>query len=209
MLRTVDYYFTCSSPWTYIGHDPFMEVAKRHALKINYKPMPTREVFARTGGLVLSERPRSRQRYRLLELQRWRDRRGMTFNIQPRHFPVDAGPADKVVLALIARDADPDPFMRRVFETLWEEEGNIADAATLETLLNETGHEAEAVLAESHASTIEALYTLNLESAVAADVFGAPSYVRDGEVFWGQDRVELLDDALASGRAAYRADLQA
>ena len=47
----------------------------------------------------------------------------MTFNIQPRHFPVDAGPADKVVLALIARDADPDPFMRRVFETLWEEEG--------------------------------------------------------------------------------------
>ena len=134
----------------------------------------------------------------------------MTFNIQPRHFPVDAGPADKVVLALIARDADPDPFMRRVFETLWGGGKAISPMRRRwRRSFDETGHEAGAVLAESQAATIDALYALNLEGAVAADVFGAPSYVRDGEVFWGQDRVELLDDALASGRAAYRADLQA
>jgi 2-hydroxychromene-2-carboxylate isomerase len=50
----------------------------------------------------------------------------------------------------------------------------------------------------------EALYGLNLENAVATDVFGSPAYVLDGEVFWGQDRLELLEDALASRRAAYQ-----
>jgi 2-hydroxychromene-2-carboxylate isomerase len=49
----------------------------------------------------------------------------------------------------------------------------------------------------------EALYALNLENAVAQDVFGSPAYVLDGEVFWGQDRLELLDDALTSGRPPY------
>jgi 2-hydroxychromene-2-carboxylate isomerase len=52
-------------------------------------------------------------------------------------------------------------------------------------------------------STTEAIYALNLENAVAGDVFGSPAYVLDGEVFWGQDRLELLDDALNSGRAPY------
>ncbi len=205
MSRMIDYYFTCSSPWTYIGHEPFMDVARRHALKVEYKPMPTRDVFARSGGQVLADRPKPRQRYRLIELQRWRDRRGMTFTIEPRHFPVDAGLADRTVIALIARDANPEPFMRRVFETLWEEEGDIADPQLLAALLVQTGHaDADAVLAEAGAKAAEALYALNLDSALAADVFGAPSYVLDGEVFWGQDRVELLADALESGRAAYR-----
>lgn len=203
MTRTITYYFTCSSPWTYIGHEPFLEVVGRHALKVEYRPMSTTAVFARTGGLPLGQRPKQRQRYRLLELQRWRDRRGMTFNIQPRCFPVDPSLADRSVIALITRDRDPDPYLRRVFETVWEEEGDISDAGTLARLLEETGHPAGDVLDEARGNAVEAIYTLNGESAVAADVFGAPSYVLDGEIFWGQDRVELLDDALSSGRAPY------
>ncbi len=204
MTRTITYYFTSSSPWTHIGHEPFLEVVARHALKVEYRPMPVPEVFARTGGLPLGQRPKQRQRYRLLELQRWRDRRGMTFNIQPRFFPVDPGLADRSVIALIARDRDPGAYLRRIFETVWEEEGDISDAGTLAALLDEAGHPAQAVLDEARGNAVEALYKLNADSAVAADVFGAPSYVLDGEVFWGQDRVELLDDALSSGRAPYK-----
>jgi 2-hydroxychromene-2-carboxylate isomerase len=203
MTRTITYYFTSSSPWTYIGHEPFLDVVRRHALKVEYRPMSTTEVFARTGGLPLGQRTKQRQRYRLVELQRWRDRRGMTFNIQPRFFPVDPGFADRSVIALIARDLDPEPYMRRVFEAVWEDERDISDADTLAALLEETGHPAREVLDEARGNAVEALYKLNGESAVTADVFGAPSYVLDGEVFWGQDRVELLDDALSSGRAPY------
>jgi len=71
-------------------------------------------------------------------------------------------------------------------------------------LAEEAGLDAAHLLDLAQGSTTEAIYALNLENAVAADVFGSPAYVLDGEVFWGQDRLDLLADALASGRPAFR-----
>jgi 2-hydroxychromene-2-carboxylate isomerase len=207
MSRSIDYYFTATSPWTYIGHDLFMEIAKRHALKVNYKPAAFGKVFAATGGLPLPERPPVRQRYRLMELQRWRDRRGLTFNIRPRHWPFDVTLLDRAIIAIINRDNDPDLFMRLVFDAIWEEERNLDNPEEVAALLEERGYDAQSILEEARGPGTEAVYLLNLENALAADIFGAPSYVLDGEVFWGQDRLELLDDALSSGRAAYTSSL--
>ncbi len=207
MSRSIDYYFTGSSPWTYIGHDLFMEIAKRFALKVQYKPVNFGRVFSETGGLPLPQRPAVRQRYRLVELQRWRDRRGLTFNIRPKHFPFDVALLDRTIIALINRDRNPDAFMRLAFDAIWEEERDLADPAVIANLLAECGYAPGPVLEEARGPASEAVYLLNIENALAADVFGAPSYVLDGEVFWGQDRLELLEDALSSGRAAYTAAL--
>ena len=205
MSRTVDYYFSLASPWAYIGHAPFMEVARRHGLAVNHKPIPLGRVFAETGGLALPERHPVRQRYRLVELQRWRDRRGLSFSVHPRHWPFDPVTADRAVVAILTGHGDPDAFMRAAFAAIWEEERDLADRAVVAALLAGAGHEADAVLDAVDAPLAEAVYALNLENAVAGEVFGSPAYVLDGEVFWGQDRIELLDDALASGRTAYRA----
>lgn len=205
MSRSIDYYFTASSPWTFIGHDLFMEIAKRHALKVNYKPVLFAKVFAETGGLPLPQRPPVRQRYRLVELQRWRDRRGLTFNIRPKHSPFDVSLLDRTIIAIVNRDKDPDAFMRLAFDAIWEEERDMGNPDEIAALLKECDFDAERVLEDARGSGSEAVYLLNLQNALAADIFGAPSYVLDGEVFWGQDRLELLDDALSSGRAAYTA----
>jgi 2-hydroxychromene-2-carboxylate isomerase len=205
MSRSIDYYFTASSPWTFIGHDLFMEIAKRHALKVNYKPVFFPKVFAETGGLPLPQRPPVRQRYRLVELQRWRDRRGLTFNIRPRHSPFDVSLLDRTIIAIVNRDKDPDAFMRLAFDAIWEEERDMGNPDEIAALLKECDFDAERVLEDARGPGSEAVYLLNLQNALAADIFGAPSYVLDGEVFWGQDRLELLDDALSSGRAAYSA----
>lgn len=205
MSRSIDYYFTASSPWTFIGHDLFMEIAKRHALKVNYKPVSFARVFAETGGLPLPQRPPVRQRYRLVELQRWRDRRGLTFNIRPKHSPFDVSLLDRTIIAIVNRDKDPDAFMRLAFDAIWEEERDMGNPDQIAALLQECDFDAQRVLEDARAPGSEAVYLLNLENALAADIFGAPSYVLDGEVFWGQDRLELLDDALSSGRAAYSA----
>ena len=81
MPRIIDYYFSLVSPWAYIGHAPFMEIARRHGVEVNYKPVFLGRVFAETGGLPLAQRHPARQRYRIVELQRWRERRGLSFNI--------------------------------------------------------------------------------------------------------------------------------
>ena len=105
------------------------------------------------------------------------------------------------MIAIQAAQQDPDPFLRRAFAAVWEEERDLADPVVLAELAEEAGLDSAHLLDLAQGSTTEAIYALNLENAVAADVFGSPAYVLDGEVFWGQDRLDLLDDALASGAA--------
>jgi 2-hydroxychromene-2-carboxylate isomerase len=203
MPRSIDYYFSLVSPWAYIGHAPFMEMARRHELAVNYKPVFLGRVFAETGGLPLAQRHPARQRYRLVELQRWRDRRGLSFNIQPKFWPFDVTLADRFVVAIQAKHRDPDPFLRRAFAAVWEEERNLADPLVIAELAEQTGLDSAALMDMANGSTTEVLYALNLENAVDGGVFGSPAYVLAGEVFWGQDRLDLLDDAFRSGRAPY------
>jgi 2-hydroxychromene-2-carboxylate isomerase len=204
MSRTIDYYFSTVSPWAYIGHDPFMDIARRHGVGVNYKPVFLGRVFAETGGLPLAKRHPARQRYRLVELQRWRDKRGLKFNLKPKHWPFDANLADRFVIAIAAGGKDPDAFLRLAYAAAWEHERDLGDDAVIRELATKAGLDADSVMDIAQGNTTEAFYAINLENAVAADVFGSPSYVLDGEVFWGQDRLELLDDALASGRHPYR-----
>lgn len=86
---------------------------------------------------------------------------------------------------------------------MWEHQLNLADPATLEKLADESGLPGKQLVERSGTDAISAAYEQNRQDALAADVFGSPVYVLDGEVFWGQDRIELLDDALKSGRGAY------
>jgi 2-hydroxychromene-2-carboxylate isomerase len=207
MARSIDYYFSMVSPWAHIGDAPFMDIARRHGLAVNYKPMALGNVFSQTGGLPLNQRHPARQRYRLLELQRWPEKRGLSFNIHPKHWPFDAKLADRFLIAMVAGGRDPDAFMRRAFTGIWNEDRNLGDALVIAELAEAEGLDSTTLLQAAQGDMTEALYALNLENAVKADVFGSPAYVLDGEVFWGQDRLELLDHALTSGRPAYSSNL--
>lgn len=205
MPRSIDYFFSLASPWAYLGHAPFMEIAKRHGASVTYKPVLLGRVFEQTGGLPLPKRHPARQNYRLVELQRWRERRGMPLNLTPKFWPFDPTLADRFVIAATLAHKDPDPFMRRVFAGIWTEERNLADPVVIAEIAEEIGLDSTTLIEAALGDATEALYALNLEKAVEIGVFGAPSYVLDGEVFWGQDRLDLLDEALASGRATYTA----
>ena len=85
MPRQIDYYFSFSSPWAYIGHKAFRDVVAAHGLKVNHKPVVLVDLFSETGGLPLIKRHPVRQRYRMIELQRWRDKRGLNFHFQPKY----------------------------------------------------------------------------------------------------------------------------
>jgi 2-hydroxychromene-2-carboxylate isomerase len=203
MPRQVDYYFSFQSPWAYIGHDAFSQVARTYGLKVNYKPVVLVDLFSETGGLPLMKRHPVRQRYRMVELQRWRDKRGLKFHLQPANWPFNARLADGVVIAAIEAGLDPEPFMRRAFAAVWEDQLKLTDPATLSKLADDSGLPGRQLVERSASEEISAAYERNRQEALAADVFGSPVYVLDGEVFWGQDRIELLADALKSGRAPY------
>lgn len=205
MSRTVDVYFSMVSPWAYLGHAPFERLVEKHALAVSWKPVQLGTLFAETGGLPLGKRAVQRQRYRMVELQRWADKRGRPIRFKPAFWPFDPTLTDGAVLALIAAGDDPVAFIGAGMRAVWEEDRNMADRATLAELLAAAGFDAEAVLIAAETPAVAASYEANRADAFAADVFGSPGYVLDGEVFWGQDRIDMLDEALASGRPPYRA----
>ena len=204
MPRPIDYYFSLLSPWAYIGHRLFMDIAARRDLAVNYKPVVLTDVFAQTGGLPLAKRHAVRQRYRMLELQRWRDKRGLQFTLKPAFWPFDVTLADRFVIAAVVKGIDPGAFLASAFAAVWEGQRNLAEEATLLELAATAQLPAAELVALAQAETTAAAHAQNTSEAIAASAFGSPCFVLDGEVFWGQDRLELLDDALASGRGAYR-----
>lgn len=202
MDRTITYYFTLLSPWAYLGFDVFHAIARAHHAVIAYRPVRLGEVFVATGGLPLAQRPPARQAYRLIELQRWRAARGVPLNLKPAFWPTDINLADKVAIVLINRGFSPEAYLRAVHHAIWVEEADVAQLETLTRLLTPYP-DAAAILAEAASSAIEAIYVANSEEAIAAGVFGAPAYLLDGELFWGQDRLDMLAGALSSGRFSY------
>ena len=107
------------------------------------------------------------------------------------------------MIAAIEAGLDPARFLTRGFAAVWEDQLSLADPATLVKLADESGLPGKALVERSEQEAISAAYEQNRQDALAADVFGSPAYVLDGEVFWGQDRIEFLEDALKSGRAPY------
>lgn len=205
MARNVDVYFSLISPWAHLGHEPFLALVAKHGLSVTWKPVQLGTLFAETGGLPLGKRAVQRQRYRMVELQRWAARRGRPLVFRPKHWPFDPDLADRSVLAILDAGADPAAFIGAAFRAVWEEESDLADHATLRELLSTHGFDAEAVLAAAQSAGTAVAYEANRAEAFAADVFGSPAYVLAGEVFWGQDRIDMLDEALTSGREPYRA----
>jgi 2-hydroxychromene-2-carboxylate isomerase len=205
MAIEVSYFFSMISPWAYIGHDPFLALAAKHDLTVNYRPMKLGEVFGETGGQPLAKRHPLRQAYRLIELQRWRDRRGLKFNVRPKFFPFDASTADRVAIAICEARQDPGPFMALGFNAVWVEERNLADDSVIADVLEAAGLKSGPVIKSAREDRIGELYQQYTKEAIELGCFGSPCYVLNGEPFWGQDRIDLLEDAIGSGRAPYAA----
>ena len=203
----IDYWFSLVSPWAFLGHQAFLDLAKREGATVAFKPVELGEVFPHTGGLPLPKRHPARQKYRLLELQRWRELRNIPLKIHPKHWPYPVSLANRTIVALADGGADPGPYTKRCFEACWVEDQNCADEAVLAKLLTECGHNPELIIGNAGTGDIQAIYAGHAAQAVEAGVIGSPCYVLNGEVFWGQDRLDLLERALKSERAPFKTDV--
>ncbi len=198
MPTPIHYYLAPQSPWTYFGHARFAAIAAAAGAQVRVMPFDLGgRVFPVSGGLPLAQRPPQRQAYRLVELARFRDALHMPLNIKPKFFPVQGDDASRLIIAADqqAGSAAAMPLAGRILAAVWAQERNIADANTLAELLAESGLPADLLEASKHAS-VQAIYDANTDAALAAMVFGAPSYVIDGEIFWGQDRLDFVAQRL-------------
>ena len=199
MAPTIDYYFSPQSPWAYLGHRRFVRIAEQAGAQVNVLPIDlATKVFPISGGLPLPKRAPQRQAYRLTELRRFSKWLDLPLNLQPKYFPVAGDDAAKLIIAVDLKDGSRSALALTgaVLTAVWAEDRNIADEQTLATLLAEQSLPADRLEA-AHSQAVHDRYEADTQRAIQAGVFGAPSYVIDGEIFWGQDRLEFVERRLA------------
>ena len=201
MALTIDYYFAPQSPYAYLGHARFAAIAKAAEATVRVLPVDLGgKVFPVSGGIPLPKRAPQRLAYRLLELRRFSEWLDVPLNLQPKYFPVNGDDAAKLIIAVDMKDGTEAAMKLTgaVLRAVWVEDRNIADEAVLAALLAAQGLPASRLEA-AHSQAVHERYELDTQLAIDAGVFGAPSYVIDGEIFWGQDRLDFVQRRLARG----------
>ena len=197
MQTTIDYYFTVTSPWSYLGDIRVREIAARCNVTLQHRPVNAGEIFSKTGGLPLKDRSAERQAYRLRELARWRERLKIKLNLEPTFFPASSELADKVIIVTRESGIDPGPLTNAFMRKVWVDNENIADPEVIKDVLDAKELDAVTLMASAQQEKTTRMLAAHTEEAISRGVFGLPSYVTAHDLFWGQDRLEFLESSLA------------
>ncbi len=198
MQKVLDYYMHPTSPWTFLGHGPLRRMCSAHGVTVRIKPIDLgNKVFPVSGGLPLPKRAPQRQKYRLVELERWSRLREEPLNIHPRFFPVNGDDACRLIIAA-DQSGGEDAAMTlagRILRAVWHDDQNIADTETLRQLVRDAGLSPDDLYHRLPAT--HQIYESYTQEAIDHGVFGVPWYVYGGVPYWGQDRLDFLERALA------------
>jgi 2-hydroxychromene-2-carboxylate isomerase len=198
---TIDYYVWLMSDWAYLGGIRFVQMAARHGIRINHIPMRMQDVYAASGGILLANRSWQRQAYRIAELKRWRCKLGVALNIEPKFFPSDVDLASCVVIACQQRGLPVADFVNAVMRAIWAEDRDVSDPDVLVAIAEHCGLERSGLLDAAVTEAVREEYRGNTARALTAGVFGSPFYAFAGELFWGQDRLDMLEEAVVRSAA--------
>lgn len=199
MTVSIDYYLSTSSPWTYLGARRFADIAARIGATVAVYPTAFHKVFEVSGGLPLPKRAPQRQAYRMMELKRWKAFLDDPIDIEPSNFPATDPVSSHAIIAARELGLDALGLSTAILTALWVDDRNIDDPAVVKAVVAEHGLDADAVMARAAAPETDALFESDTRHAIEQGVFGAPSYMVDGEIFWGQDRLDLLAWRLGVG----------
>ena len=200
MSHSVDYYFAPQSPWAYLGHQRFQTILQKSGTSVRVMPIDLGgKVFPISGGLPLGQRAPQRQAYRLTELARFSKWLGAPLHLKPTFFPVSGDDAAKLIIAVdMAEGANAAMAISgAILSAVWSQQRNIADEKTLVELLKEQKLPASC-LEQAYSQAAQERYETYTQMAIDTGVFGAPSYVLNGEIFWGQDRLDFVERVLAT-----------
>lgn len=200
----IDYYFSVLSDWAYMGGERLECLARKHGARINHLPMRLAQIYAGTGGIILQKRSRQRQDYRVVELERWRDKLGMPITLHPKFYPTDDTLAACSIVAARELGLDAGKLANLIHRAIWAEEQDVSDESTLRRIAGAVTTDPDELLRVARAASTLDVLDRNTKEAQERGVFGSPFYIFGKEIYWGQDRLDFLDEELARAAALQR-----
>lgn len=204
---TLPCFYSLSSPWAYLGGPKLQDIVRRHHVKLELKPYDFQAIADITGSVPLRSRPQPRIDYHSLELARWSQYLGIPLVVTPKYYPWVVTDPDWnkrpgwMVIAAQERGLDAFRLSHALLRALWAEERNTADAGVRRAIAEENGMDGRSLVAVEDTTEVRTIYQRYTDEAVQNGVFGAPTFILNGERFWGQDRLDFLDRALDAERA--------
>ena len=194
----VDYYIATQSPWTYLATPRVNDLVKKHNIDIVWKPFNIAEVFKKNGTAMVKDRPKPVQINRLNELKRWSDYLNIPLNLEPKYFPVDMTLSHKTIIYCQNNNIDPYSIAFLFMQAVWADDKDISNENTVKELCKLCKLDDVNIMDAISTSKISDLYLKNTEDALNNNVWGAPTFVLDNELFWGQDRINFLERKIQS-----------
>ncbi|MHC8382806.1 2-hydroxychromene-2-carboxylate isomerase [Pseudomonas sp. LB3P14] len=195
MSKTVEFYFDLGSPATYLAYTQLPKICEQTDSQLIYKPMLLGGVFKATGNASPATIP-AKGRYMFQDLDRYAKRYGVPLKFQP-HFPINTLMLMRAITGMQLRHPERfQLFIDCLFHALWVEGRDLDDPAIVASVLTQHGFDPNEVLALTADEEVKAALKDNTEKAVQRGVFGAPSMFVDNQLFFGQDRLDFVLEAL-------------
>lgn len=194
-MKSVAYFHSLSSPWAYLGWPQFKALIEKHDLHVIVRPT---RIVTENGGIPLRSRPQARQAYHEVELDRWRKRLNMPLVLRPKHYPTNNEFSARMVIAADRSGLDALALSHALLHALWSEELDVKLPEVRIATANRIGLPGERLQAMEEDSEIRAAWEASHAEARDAGVFGTPTWVYEGVLYWGQDRLSFLDEALSA-----------
>lgn len=193
--KTVIYFHSLSSPWAYLGWPQFRALIGKHDLEVIVRPT---RIVPPNGGIPLLTRPDARRRYHEVELDRWRKRLNMPLVLRPKYYPTDNQFCARMVIAADKLGWDALALSHGLLHALWSEEKDVRDAAARVAVADKLGLDGKRLLAMQDTPEIMDAWRASEAEAQRYGVFGTPTWVYKDTLYWGQDRLDFLDEALSA-----------
>jgi 2-hydroxychromene-2-carboxylate isomerase len=198
-MPKLEYFYAAHSAYAYLGSQRLLDIAKAANVKIIHRPYDLRRAMVAIGSSLISDRSLEHRVYFFKrEIQRWSEERNApVISARPRHHDNDVSLPNCMLIACQMRNENVDDLAHAMLQAHWRDDADLADSETLANLARGLGLDPAALLADANSERVRGQYEANTVEAIERSVFGSPTYFVDGDMFYGQDRLELVERALS------------
>ncbi len=202
-MAHIEYFYSAHSGYAYLGSSTLQSIAADAGASLLHRPFDLRKTVAAVSGTANGSRSEAHRRYFFgRELDRWAEERNAPIvSHYPTHHANDPDLANRMLIAAQETGRSIDGLAHALLEAHWRDDADLADRRTLHGIADTIGFDGEALLVAAVSDSVGAAYDANTTEAIERSVFGSPTYFVDGDMFYGQDRLELVARAL---RQPYR-----
>ncbi len=197
MSLEIEYFFTPLSGFAYLGHQRFIKLAENYSAKVAFYPVKIASVFEANQSVAPAKQSPSRLAYRQADMKRWGEHLDLPLNLKPKFWPTPDLLAGKCIIAAGKLGMSQAVVAQALMSGVWAKDKNIADLNDVNTLLSDAGLAATEILDHASASDIEQTQENYTKRAIEKGVFGSPTFIIEGELYFGQDRLNFVEAHLA------------